>query len=240
MPKQDCIIDACSYIYLSRFKFLSNGEKEITPLDLLAGAVNLQHHSVISSEIKRNIQPSPSPEEAIKLSNNEFQFRKYTQNHYDSKIFNNEISTATTSNNLGEKGNLISYIDLLLRTKKIPIFLTDDLKAINSFNEKDYINTYLVNIWTSFDVIVYLFLTTNKISFELAKDAITDFIKFLYDTIYQSLKNDRDSKISEAPRKRKEIEQEFSVKISEKKSELQHKKISYVKRLDLIHILKND
>ncbi len=237
MPKQDCIIDACSYIYLSKFKFLSNGEKEITPLDLLADAVNLQHHSVISSEIKRNIRPTH--EEAKKLSNKEFQFRKFTENHYDSKIFNNEISTATRSNNLGEKVNLISYIDLLLRTKNIPIFLTDDLKAIKSFNEKDFIKTFLVNIWTSFDVIVYLFLTTNKISFDLAKDAITDFIKFLYDTIYQSLINERDIKISEAPNKKKEIVREFSVKISEKKSDLQYKKISYVKRLELIHILKN-
>ncbi len=238
MPKQDCIIDACSYIYLSRFKFLSGGEQEITPLDLLADAVNLQHHSVISSEIKRNIPTTP--EEAIKLSNNEFQFRKFPQNHYDSKIFNNEISTATTKNNLGEKVNLISYIDLLLRTKNIPIFLTDDLKAINSFTEKDFIKTFMINIWTSFDVIVYLFLTTNKINFQLAKDAITDFIKFLYDTIYQSLINERDTKISELPHKRSEIQQEFSIKISEKKGELQHKKISYVKRLELIHILKNN
>jgi hypothetical protein len=50
MPKPYCIIDACSYIYLRKFKFLKNGENEITPFDLLTKVVNIKHHSVISKK----------------------------------------------------------------------------------------------------------------------------------------------------------------------------------------------
>ena len=40
MPKQDCIIDACSYIYLRKFTFLKRGET-VSPFDLLSKIVNI-------------------------------------------------------------------------------------------------------------------------------------------------------------------------------------------------------
>ena len=65
MPKQDCIIDACSYIYLHKIRFLYNGVTEITPFDLLDKIVNIKYHKVISDEIKRNF--TVSEEEALKI-----------------------------------------------------------------------------------------------------------------------------------------------------------------------------
>lgn len=232
MPKQDCIIDACSYIYLRQFKFLVKN-KEVSPYDLLSKEITVKHHPVISKEIKRNVENIDSAEAQL-LSNKEYPIREVEFEKYNKVLYNGTVYN--TTNDQGEKANLIVSIDLFLKQKTIPIYLTDDLKAID--REQKLLNTFLLyNIWTSFDVIVFLHLTSN-LNFEFAKDAITDLTSFKHNTIYRDLITARDEKIKKNPEKKNEINNEYAKKIKKRKNEIIENKLDYLKRIISINKLK--
>ena len=235
MPKQDCIIDACSYIYLHKFRF-KYGDKQLTPFDLLNSVVNIKHHKVISDEIKRNVPVSE--EEAFQINKREYELQKYTLEHYDKILYNNAIDNATTDKDKGEKVNLISALDIILKKKTIPIYLTDDIKAIRS-EQQLLTNFLLYNTWTSFDAILFLFLTTSTFSYEIVKAAITDFTAFIYKPTYENLIKARNKKIDNNPAKNKDIVNEYTIKISDWRKQTQDNKIDYLKRIEVIKTLKN-
>jgi len=240
MPKQDCIMDACSYIYLQRYKFLKGG-KDFTPFDLLKKHVNIKHHSVISDEIKRTkrrYNEKLLKREAVQINNREYKLSKHTLEYYDKILYDNAITNATTGKDKGEKVNLISAIDSLLKKKTIPIYLSDDIKAIK---EKELFNSFLLyNIWTSFDAVVYLFLVSDEIYYKDAKNAITDLTNFLHQPTYKNYCNSKEKELKSNPENRKEIQNKYSEKIRVWTEKTQKRKMEYLSRLELINKLKSN
>jgi len=237
MSKQDCIIDACSYIYLNKFKFIKNSE-EITPFELLKEIVNIKHHRIISNEIKRNYYVSQ--EESMQINNREYDLQKYDFDDYDKIIFNNQIENSESTKDLGEKANLMVAIDIILKKKNIPIFLTDDNKAIDFINQKGLFKSFLLySIWTSFDVIIFLFITCKNFRYNIAIEAINDLTVFLYQPTFNNLIKSRDDKIAREPKNKEILYNEFSKKINNWRNETEAKKLDYLKRLQIINSLQN-
>lgn len=238
MPKPDCIIDACSYIYLQQCKFNINS-KEISTFELLNKLVNIKHHPIISKEIKKHFPVNGR--EALQMNNREHKIKKQMQDHYDNVIFNNEISNSKSSKNIGEKVNFILALKFLIEKKQIPIFLTDDIHSINSFNEKKIFDSFLLkNIWTSFDVVVYIFLTNNNLlSYTNAINSIKTLTHFLYEPVFKNLNNNKDKQLIEKPERKKEISEEYSENKSKLNNKIQNLQIEYFEKLKLINNLKN-
>jgi len=239
MPKPDCIIDACSYIYLHQCKFLKNS-KEISTFDLFNKYVNIKHHHVISREIKKHY--TVNARESLQLNNREYKINKKLQEHYDKVIFGNEISNSKTTKNIGEKVNFIVALNFLSEKKQIPIFLTDDIHSIHSFSEKKMFDSFLLkNVWTSFDVVIYLFLTIDNETFSYtnAIDNIKTLTHFLYQPVYKNFTENRDKQLKEKPEKRKAIYNEYAEKMSALNDKIQKLQLDYFERLRLINTLKN-
>lgn len=239
MLKQDCIIDACSYVYLKKFTFLKSGES-ISPFDLLNKMVNIKHHKIISDEIKRTVNKNSiqfGKDETLKISNREYSLQKFPFNHYDKVLYDYEITNSKSEKDKGEKYNLISAIDILLKKGAFPIYLTDDIKATK---EKKILNDFLLqNIWTSFDAIIFIFLLSDEMKYDTAKKAITDLINFQHRLTYKNYVENRDKKISEQSSKKKEILNDYSEKIHKWNEKTQKRKLNYLNRLKQIERLKS-
>ena len=187
----NCIIDACSYIYLHQSTFNFGGKNQ-TLFSLLNKNVKIVHSAIVNNEITKNFA---SPEKPLKRSNRNHSFS--TRNHklinYDNTFFSGEISKSTTGKDNGEKANFAVSLDLVLSHKKSSaIFLTDDKKAIS---ETSAIKELLENfpfflIWSSFEVILFLYLSAKKTEFtlDIAQNSLRDINSFIYSTKQTVLK----------------------------------------------------
>jgi len=82
-----------------------------------------------------------------------------------------------SANDAGERQLLCTILEKIC-LYKFPnsIFLTDDLNAIEYFLRKSLNDIPYGNIWTSLDLILFLYLSRREISFEQASDALRDII----------------------------------------------------------------
>lgn len=176
-----CIIDACSYIYLHQ-SFFNVGGKNVSLFEYLTRYVNVRHSSIVNAEISRNFDGGEPPLERARR-NYSFKTQKYKLDNYDSKLFNGEIRSKT--NDAGEKANLAVIIDLHInRNKQGLIYLSDDIKAVSETSSLSLVfrSFSFFPIWTSFEVIVYLYLVGYKRGFgyDIAKSSIRDLNSFIF------------------------------------------------------------
>lgn len=169
--KHTCYIDACSYINLSQDDCYINGK---TLLDLLSKEVNLRFSNEVNREISRHynsLMPNSQKRasKVYKLSNKKIK----TYKHYEQRLFGN-VSKSSNSDR-GEKYNLIACLDDYLCNKKVGlIYLTDDSKALNGILKDSIYSFPIIQVWSSFDVILFLLLRNNHFGIEFAEAAIRD------------------------------------------------------------------
>lgn len=225
-----CILDACSYIYLSKFKFIYN-EKEINLFQIFDKTkfVTIKHSRTIGDEIKRNYVVSSS--EALAIDNKNYSFSKYTLETLDKALFNNTISS--TIQDRGEKENLCIAIDLFKDKKYSLVYLTDDKKAIGEKGHlADIASSFpYFKVWSSFDVVLFLYynFSNSYIDYDKALDSIRDLNTFLYNTKYLQAKKNKEDGIYDNIR--------YEKKLAEIKEEANNRLISYIKKVNILRNL---
>lgn len=169
--KHTCYIDTCSYINLSQDDCYINGK---TLLTLFSKEVNIKFSNEVNYEISRHYTDlMPASQERAsniyKLSNK----RIKTYKDYEERIFGSVSEKG--DKNRGEKYNFIASLDDYLVNKKVGlIYLTDDSKAINGILNNSIFCFPIIQIWNSFDVILFLLLRNNHFGIEFAEAAIRD------------------------------------------------------------------
>ncbi|MDE0470812.1 MAG: hypothetical protein OXH57_02630 [Ekhidna sp.] len=148
-----------------------------TLLSLLSEQVTIRFCNEVNLEISRHSNSNmPS---INKRKNNvhklEGHKRIKTYKEYELQLFDS-VSNSGASNR-GEKHNLVAAIDFDLckkgRTGGI-ILLTDDQKAIKNVLEEQLGAFPILNIWDSFDVILFLYFRNKHFTFDIAGAAFRD------------------------------------------------------------------
>jgi len=171
--KATCFIDASSYIYLTQDdKYV--GE---TLLSLLSKEVTIRFCNEVNLEISRHSNSNmPSAEKRMSKVYNLNGFKRVnTYEEYESRLF--DSISKIGDKNRGEKHNLVAALDFDLckkgRTGGI-IFLTDDQKAVKTVLEEQLGAFPILNIWDSFDVILFLYFRNKDFTFDIAGAAFRD------------------------------------------------------------------
>lgn len=168
--KFTCIVDACSYINLSQ-QIYSRG----TLLNLLTDIATINVSSEVNTEITRHHNSNmPS---ALKRNNNVYRTKKYTHIEYSSKLFD---ETPPSADDKGEKDNFAILVDNYLNSKKIGlVYLTDDYKALKGCLSKVGSAFPFYKYWSSYDVILFLYISHKFVSLDMAKDFLRDINSIL-------------------------------------------------------------
>jgi len=182
--KLNCIIDACSYIYLHQSKF-NVGGKEYTLFSFFSKFITLMHSNVVNKEISNNF--SDEGEAAMERSKRNYKFKKrnYKLSDYDNKLFGGTILSSPPQKDRGEKANLAVGLDIIIRGNlNSVVYLSDDRKAISENSKLFEIFEAFpyFPIWTSFEVILFLYLVGARKGYtlDLAENSIKDINSFLF------------------------------------------------------------
>lgn len=231
--KLNIIIDACSYIYLHQSNFTVKG-KQHSLFSFFKKFVNLHQSKVVHGEIARNYK---GEEKVLIRGRRNYQFEKqhYKLEDYDEKLFNGEIKNQFAD--AGEKANLAVAIDMLICKKRIGlIFLSDDKKAISDNSKLNQIfrSFPYFPTWTSFEVILFLYLTGMKkgFTYNIALGAIKDLNNFLF-------KIPREQILEKRKKLSKSIysNDEYSIDHQNLQSKVINQELLYRRRLEIIRTL---
>ena len=177
MNKINILADTNSLAHLSEVEF--NIGKESTRW--LWDNFNIYRIKTIEKELDRNIKRKRSKS-----------FRRVTGRKYqreaepyhckqieaiESKIISQYYNKSLGEDDKGER-HLIGHAIAAVRMGKFDycIILTDDHRAFITFMEKIRRDFPFGDIWNVFDLITYLFLTKNSISFDLASQAVRTLV----------------------------------------------------------------
>jgi hypothetical protein len=173
--KFNCVIDTCSYINLHQVDF---NRKPL--LGYLYGQVNILFSPEVNKEIEDHFEEGmPSSSER---RNNVFIARKFPINEYERRILGRSLRSRTdngwTKKNDKDKGevdNFILSIDQIHHLRKIGIvFITDDMACLRGVL-KDWIQSFpTISTWTSYEVVVFLYIENVIPSRDLAIDLIRE------------------------------------------------------------------
>lgn len=227
MKNYYCIIDACSYIYLHQSMFNIGGE-EHNLFTFFNQFVTIQYSKIVNDEITRNFD---SLEEPLKRNERIHTFKKrgFKLDNYDSKLFGSKIHKSSEGKDSGEKANLAVSIDRFINdNKRGIIYLSDDLKAIDDHSEifEVFKAFPYFPLWTSFEVILFLYLVGSKKGFDfgLAADAIKDLNSYIFNPQRRQLIEQK-SKLSN---------DDYSRKMQELTEKMQLQETKYLKRLQIV------
>ncbi|MEX2410220.1 MAG: hypothetical protein WD607_02410 [Candidatus Paceibacterota bacterium] len=164
MLRFTCFIDASSYINLSLEEYSSG-----TLLDLLHDLVNIKYSPEVYGEIDRHKnQNMPSLQVRI---NKVYRSKKFDYDSFHDTFFLN----SAPQNDKGEKENLIYLVDKYIDNKvKGLVYLSDDEKAINNILSNAINSFPIFQVWSSFDVVLYLYIDHKQITKDIAESAIRD------------------------------------------------------------------
>ena len=227
MKNYYCVIDACSYIYLHQSKFNIGGQG-YNLFSFLNQFVTIKYSKIVNDEISRNFN---APEDSLvrRKRIHIFSKRGFELADYDSKLFDNKISESKEGKDSGEKANLAVSIDKFINDhKRGIIYLSDDIKAMD--DNSDVFETFqafpLFPLWTSFEVVLFLYLVGSKkgFSFGIASDAIKDLNNFIFSPQHKQLIA-QESKLSKV---------EYLQKMQRLHEKIQKQEAKYLRRLQKI------
>ena len=159
-----CFVDASSYINLSLEEYNSG-----TLLDLLHQRVNVKYSPEVYSEINRHRNNNMPSQHS--MANKVYRTQKLNYDDYHDLFFKD----SGRQNDIGEKENLISLVDKYLDNKvKGLVFLSDDVKAIDNILNEAIYSFPIFQVWSSFDVVLYLYIDHKLITKDMAESAIRD------------------------------------------------------------------
>lgn len=232
MKNYYCVIDACSYIYLHQSTFTIGGEQH-SLFSFFNQFVTMKYSKIVNDEITKNFDP---PESSLIRNRriHKFKKRRFDLEYYDSKLFDNQILNTEKGKDSGEKANLAVSIDKFFNyNKRGIIYLSDDLKATNVHSDIfEVFNAFpFFPLWTSFEVILFLYLFGSKkgFSFGLATDAIKDLNSFISKPERVQITRQKDQLSND----------EYSQKIQKLTERIQKREAKYLKRLRVIQSFLN-
>jgi|GEM_PF-1165603 len=223
-----CVIDACSYIYLNQHSFTIAG-KDYTLFSLLKTLITIKQSRTVGQEMLKHFNKVPDPENNIELNNRNYKFKRPSLAEYDNLLFDGTIESS--SKDAGEKANLAVCIDIFNHQNNSQIvFLSDDLKALKSEDKLRAIYDAFpyFSLWTSFEVILFIYYVYNRqgFTYDKAKQTLQDLIAFHSNIRYKGL---------EAQKSRGEIDNDkFSQNVQKLKEWQQKHKLMYSERLEII------
>jgi hypothetical protein len=105
--------------------------------------------------------------------------RKFSMSDYETRMVGRTLVSRAHGNNKGEIDNYAISVDQVHHLKSKPlIYITDDKKAKNGFL-KDLSPAFpAINIWNSFDVVLFLYADNIIPSKEIAVDMIQSLIYY--------------------------------------------------------------
>jgi hypothetical protein len=166
--KVNCIIDTCSCIYLSYAEF-----KQKTLLGYLHDTVNLN----VSHEVHLEINDHKGLGLPVFIANRKLIVRplKRNINEYERRMLGKVIPSRAKKGNKGEVDNFLVTVDQLHHVKKNGIVFISDDDTSHTGMLSDWISSFpLINVWTSFDVVLFLYaekvIPSKDIALEMIKD----------------------------------------------------------------------
>ena len=170
--KVNCIIDTCSCIYLSNAEF-----RQKSLLKYLFDTATLNYSKEVSLEIRDHADKGLPPfiqKESLKVST-----LKYSINEYERRMLGKVLVSRHKGGNKGEIDNFLLSVDQLHHIKKnSTIFITDDEKALNG-NLLGWLDSFpAIKVWTSYEVILFLYAEKIIPSKDIAVDLVRQIIYF--------------------------------------------------------------
>lgn len=166
--RYNCIVDASSYINLT----LYNHYSAKTILDFFTEKVTIHYSRCVNQEINRHrdkfmLEPLKQEKSVYKTLN----YIK-TYKEYEIKLFDNYEEK---TKNRGEKWNLAVILDMFMsKGHKNLIYVIDDFNAIRGILNEPLHAFPIYQIWSSFDVILYLLIDHKNFTKEMATNALKD------------------------------------------------------------------
>ncbi|NVM64487.1 hypothetical protein FHW88_002776 [Mucilaginibacter sp. SG538B] len=205
----DCIIDTSSCIVLSNSEF-----QQTSLLSHLKERSNFQFSHEV--EIELNDHRDKGLPSFLFRGKKTLSTRLHTIEEYEKRMVGKPLTsrvqrklTGEPKNNKGEIDNYAVAIDQVHHIKRSGlIYITDDKKAINSF-ATEYSEAFpAIRLWTSFDVLLFLYADSIIPSRDIALEMLQSLISFTA----RNMGNHTEKTTNELTKKR----------------------MSYVKRIDLI------
>lgn len=170
--KLNCIIDTCSSITLSNVSFF---QKAV--LKFFNDKANLNYCKEVSIEL-RDHKDKDLP--VFILNSQRVQsLRKCSIEEYERKMLGRVLVSRAPKGNKGEIDNFLLSVDQVHEIKKNSvIYITDDKKALGGILKDWLLSFPTISVWTSFEVILYLYAERVIPSKDVANDLIQDLINF--------------------------------------------------------------
>ena len=99
--------------------------------------------------------------------------RVNTYEKYESRLF--DSISKIGDKNRGERQNLVAALDFYFSKRGMTgglIFLTDDKKATNGILSESLVSFPIWKVWSSLDVVIFLFLQNKHFTVDMARSAI--------------------------------------------------------------------
>lgn len=166
--KINCIIDTCSCVYLSNAEFSQKS---------LLRHLNDSTHVYYSHEVHRELidHKSKGPMDFFINKKYALNTQKHSIENYQKRMVNEVLPSRRKGGSRGEIDNFLLAIDLLHHTKKgAMVYITDDKKAINGKIGEWAPSFPGIQLWTSYDVLLFLYahnvIPTKAIALDLIRD----------------------------------------------------------------------
>lgn len=168
--KLNCIIDTCTCIYLSNAEF-----RQKSLLKHLAQRTNISYTNEILQELRDH--RNKGLDEFILDKKYKAGTQKYSLPEYERRLYGSTMVSRAPGGNKGEIDNFALSIDQLHHLKmSSAVFITDDDNAING-NLSKWIKAFpSIQVWSSYEVILYLLAEKIIPSADIANDMIQEII----------------------------------------------------------------
>lgn len=170
--KLNCIIDTCSCIILSNADF-----RQRTLLDHFNTCANLN----FSAEVHLELRDHADKNLPRYIHDNKRKLRtiKFSMNEYERRMIGKVLNSRVSKENKGEIDNFLVSIDEIYNNgKSSVIFITDDENAVNGVLSKWLDSFPVINLWSSYEVILFLYAKKIIPTKDVAVDLIKAIIHF--------------------------------------------------------------
>lgn len=166
--KINCVIDTCSCIYLSNAEF---GQKPL--LKYLNENANLSY----SKEVKKELHDHKEKNLPSFIHNYGFSPTGFSISEYERRMTGKVLPTRKKGGNKGEIDNFLISVDKSQSKGKLSIiFISDDTTALNGLLKEWLASFPKIHVWTSYEVILFLYaekiIPSKDIAIELIRDII--------------------------------------------------------------------
>lgn len=170
--KLNCIIDTCSCLCLTQAEFRQN-----SLLYYLNDKAALNYSHEVHVELRDHSEKGlPN---FIHDNRRRVRTIRFSINEYEKRMLGKTLVSREKNGNKGEVDNYLVAIDQIHEIKKNSIiFITDDEKALRGILSEWLQAFPTISIWSSYEVVLYLYAENSIPSKDIALDMIQEIIAF--------------------------------------------------------------